>query len=99
MEYHRLSKLRPKSTHLRVQDMRRIVIPFLVIGSLVYATSAWDATISQNVQITVSSGGSSLLPPDRDASANWKMAGLLSVGGIPNRTTQCGTTINPIGGG
>jgi hypothetical protein len=27
------------------------------------------------------------------------MAGLLSVGGIPNRTTQCGATINPRGGG
>ena len=79
--------------------MRRIVIPFLVIGSLVYTTAAWEATISQNVQITVASGNTSLLPADRDASANWKMAGLLSVGGIPNRTTQCGATINPRGGG
>jgi hypothetical protein len=41
-------------------------------------------------------GGGSLLPADRDASANWQMAGLLSVGGIPNRTTQCGATINPL---
>jgi hypothetical protein len=54
---------------------------------------------------TVSGGGSGgggttgLLPADRDASANWRMAGLLSVGGIPNRTTQCGATINPGGGG
>ena len=41
----------------------------------------------------------SLLPSDRNASANWRMAGLQSVGGIPNRTTQCGSTLNPIGGG
>jgi hypothetical protein len=40
---------------------------------------------------------SSLLPADRNASANWKMAGLLSVGGIPNRTTVC-ATVNPLGG-
>ncbi len=41
----------------------------------------------------------SILPADRDASANWRMAGLLSKGGIPHRTTQCGATINPRGGG
>ena len=39
-----------------------------------------------------------LLPSDRDASANWKKAGLQSVGGIPNRTTQCGATVHPSGG-
>jgi hypothetical protein len=37
-----------------------------------------------------------LLPSDRDASANWKMAGLQSVGGIPNRTTIC-ATLSPSG--
>ena len=40
---------------------------------------------------------SGLLPSDRDASANWKKAGLQSVGGIPNRTTIC-TTLSPSGG-
>ena len=40
---------------------------------------------------------SGLLPSDRDASANWKMAGLQSVGGIPNRTTVC-ATVSPSGG-
>jgi hypothetical protein len=79
--------------------MRRIVMSLLVIGSLVYTTSAWEATTSQNLQITVTSGSNSLLPPNRDASANWKMAGMLSVGGIPNRTTQCGATLNPLGAG
>src|SRR5205085_6420532 len=41
---------------------------------------------------------SGILPPDRDASANWRMAGLQSVGGIPNRTVVC-ATIAPRGGG
>ncbi len=40
-----------------------------------------------------------LLPSDRDAYANWKVAGLQSIGGIPNRTAQCGSTVSPIGGG
>jgi FG-GAP repeat len=31
-----------------------------------------------------------------DVSANWQMAGMLSVGGIPNRTTVC-ATLNPSG--
>lgn len=38
------------------------------------------------------------LPPDRDASANWQMAGMLSVGGIPNRTTVC-ATVSALGSG
>lgn len=42
---------------------------------------------------------SALLPLDRDATANWKKAGLLSIGGIPNRTTQCVPTVNPRGSG
>jgi hypothetical protein len=43
---------------------------------------------------------SALLPADRNASANWQKAGLLSVGGIPNRTLVCGgATIKPQGSG
>jgi hypothetical protein len=51
-----------------------------------------------------SSGGSesaiigSLFPADSNASANWQMAGMLSVGGIPNRTTVC-ATVRPKGSG
>ena len=39
-----------------------------------------------------------VLPRDGDASANWKMAGMLSVGGIPNRSTVC-ATVTPLGAG
>ena len=41
---------------------------------------------------------SGVLPSYDDAYANWKNAGLRSVGGIPNRTTVC-ATVNPLGGG
>ena len=48
---------------------------------------------------TVGGGAASgLLASDRDATGNWKNAGLLSVGGIPHRTTVC-ATISPLGGG
>lgn len=42
-------------------------------------------------------GTSDLLPPDRNAEANWKNAGLVTIGGIPHRTTVC-ATLNPSGG-
>lgn len=42
--------------------------------------------------------GVGILPPDRDASANWQVAGMLSVGGIPNRTIVC-KTVSPLGAG
>ena len=38
-----------------------------------------------------SGGSSSILPPANNASANWTMAGMQAVGGIPNRTTVCAT--------
>jgi len=39
-----------------------------------------------------------LLPAPNDVLTNWKMAGMQSVGGIPTRNTQCGATLNPLGG-
>ena len=41
---------------------------------------------------------SGVLPSYNDAYANWKNAGLLSVGGIPSRTAVC-AKVNPLGGG
>ena len=43
-------------------------------------------------------GGGSLLPSDRNASANWSSAGLLSVGGIPVRRTVC-AMVSALGSG
>jgi hypothetical protein len=79
--------------------MRRLILLPVIVVLLMGAT-----TVSENltISITGTSGGSTgaggILPPDRDASANWQMAGLLSVGGIPNRTTIC-ATVSPLGSG
>jgi len=79
--------------------MRRLILLPVIVVLLTGAT-----TVSENltISITGTSGGSpgagGILPPDRDASANWQMAGLLSVGGIPNRTTIC-ATVSPLGSG
>ena len=55
-------------------------------------------TIAQcSASLASSPVNAGLLPSGRDASANWQMAGMLSAGGIPNRTTQCGATISPSG--
>ncbi|MBX4191245.1 MAG: hypothetical protein KW804_00370 [Candidatus Doudnabacteria bacterium] len=69
--------------------------------------TANNTTTSAGITVTVSNGANppptpppppgptpppgAIMPSDRDASANWKMAGLLSQGGIPNRTTVCAT--------
>jgi hypothetical protein len=67
---------------------------------------ALAATAQRNLAITVTSptspgGGGDptigLLPSDRDAYASWRMVGLKSVGGIPNRTTIF-RTLSPSGG-
>lgn len=38
------------------------------------------------------------LPAVNNLSTNWAKAGLAVVGGIPTRSTQCGSALNPIGG-
>ena len=76
--------------------MRRLILLPLVVVLLTGAT-----TVSENLTISVTSqgsGGGGILSPDRDASVNWQMAGLLSVGGIPYRTTIC-ATVGPLESG
>ena len=65
----------------------------------VFAIATVLTALEPAIAAGVTNGGvsaNSLLPPDRDASANWRMAGMLSVGGIPNRTTVC-KTLSPLG--
>jgi hypothetical protein len=76
-----------------------------VSGGTTASCSASVKTASSGSSGSTSSSGSSgsdptsgVLPSYDDAYANWKNAGLLSVGGIPNRTTVC-ATVNPLGGG
>ena len=52
---------------------------------------------SHRMAVTSSDPTVGLLPSDRSAWKNWTMAGLQSVGGIPNRTTVC-ATVKPSGG-
>ena len=68
--------------------MRRLILLPVVVVLLTGAT-----IISENRTISATSHGrgSGILSPDRDASTNWQMAGLLSVGAIPKRTTICAT--------
>jgi hypothetical protein len=56
------------------------------------------AQITVPFNITVQTGSNIILPAYNNVSANWQMAGLQSIGGIPNRTVVC-ATVNPIGGG
>jgi hypothetical protein len=61
----------------------------------------WTGSAWQRSNGSLTSGfdpTSGVLPSYDDAYANWKNAGLQSVGGIPTRTTVC-ATVNPLGGG
>jgi hypothetical protein len=75
----------------------RVALAALLLLSPVAAQAWWHGGSTSTVTPTDPTAG--LLTTDRDAYANWKMAGLLSIGGIPNRTTQCGATLSPLGGG
>ena len=46
---------------------------------------------------TVSDPTINIIPSFNDTYTNWSNAGLLSLGGIPTRSTQCGSTLNPSG--
>lgn len=37
------------------------------------------------------------IPAANNVTTNWQSAGLVTVGGIPNRVTQCGSTLTPSG--
>ena len=71
-------------------------------GSTASCSDTLASTGSTGTTGTTGASGSDptsgVLPSYDDAYANWKNAGLQSVGGIPNRTTVC-ATVNPKGGG
>lgn len=56
------------------------------------------APVGNGPGAAVAQSVASLLPADRNASVNWSKAGMLTVGGIPNRTTVC-ANVRPLGGG
>jgi hypothetical protein len=70
-------------------------------GSTATCQASLQSASSGSAGLTGGSGAdptSGVLPSYDDAYANWKNAGLQSVGGIPTRTTVC-ATVNPLGGG
>jgi hypothetical protein len=82
-----------KSTFFLLATLSTALPPAIVLAAMTQS----------NLQITGTStpaGGDSgnILPADRNAGANWSSAGLLSVRGIPSRTTVC-ATVRPRGSG
>src|SRR5215469_12019928 len=67
-------------------------------GMLRIARIAWLLQVLGCAAHPAFAASTGILPKDGDASANWRMAGMLSLGGIPNRTTIC-ATITPLGHG
>jgi hypothetical protein len=81
-----------------VRTTRLIAAIVIVISSL--STDALGGSppgLGVETSALNGASGSDLLTPGRDATANWRMAGLLSVGGIPPSTRQCGSTLTPSG--
>jgi hypothetical protein len=79
--------------------MWRIIVGFLAALLLVEPAFSKTMLTLPSVSFTFSSDPTTgVLPSYNDLHTNWQMAGLQSVGGIPNRTTQCGATITPSGG-
>jgi hypothetical protein len=72
-------------------------------GSVVSTSASYAFTVTRNVTLVANFGGVGndptvgALPSYNDDYANWQKAGLISVGGIPTRTTQCGSTVSPTG--
>jgi hypothetical protein len=83
--------------------MRSVLLTASVCSVLSFGAAVPDVLARSGGNISGLSGptGASdptvgVLPSYNDAYANWKNAGLLSVGGIPNRTTVC-ATVSPSG--
>lgn len=67
----------------------------LTLTSQAYAMRRHGGVATQ--QITSGDPTINVLPSYNDTYANWSVAGLLSIGGIPTRSTQCGATLTPSG--
>ena len=74
--------------------MKRAIAAIVAVAFACSPAAAviWRIPPAQQTDVSAS-----VLPAYNDTYANWSHAGLLSVGGIPNRTTQCGSTVDPSG--
>lgn len=69
-----------------------------VLCALTFGVILEGAPVGSGPGVANAQSIGNLLTPDRNASANWSKAGMLTVGGIPNRTTVC-ASVSPRGGG
>lgn len=70
--------------------------PLAALILSLFALSSMAAKVEKPTHITVGTG--QFVPVANNFSANWQKAGLIGIGGIPNRTTQCGAALNPVAG-
>ena len=75
----------------------RFALLTLVLTSANANAQMLAGTAAQILSVNVGSQVASVLPADRDNTANWQKAGLLSIGGRPSRTTQCGSAVAATG--
>lgn len=70
---------------------------FVCVASIANAQIYSDNTLLSINPVAGTDPTVGVLPSYNDAFANWKNAGLMPIGGIPTRSTQCGSTISPSG--
>lgn len=83
-----------QSAVMRISDRRDIAKPSVTALGQMPATKPRimvAGAVQSTAPASASAASAGFLPAERNASANWQRAGLLSAGGIPNRTTLCAT--------
>src|SRR5258706_2908416 len=83
---------------LRCHNMKKFGVLLFVIITL-GTTGVLDSQPVATPPVFSGNPTFGVLPHYNDANANWRNAGMQSVGGIPNRTTICGLVLTPLGGG
>jgi hypothetical protein len=77
--------------------MRKLGVILFIIGIMTIAVLS-QPVITPPVFIPPSGDPTAgVLPAANAVWANWSVAGLVKIGGIPVRTTQCGATVTPSG--
>jgi hypothetical protein len=68
-------------------------LPHALLLSVSFALMA-PTTVTKPTHITINPASGLIMPAENNVSTNWQNAGLLKIGGIPTRSTQCGSTVN-----
>src|SRR5277367_5878261 len=67
--------------------------------SLLFFALACNAqqSATKPTHITINATSGLVIPAFNNVQTNWQNAGLIPLGGIPLRVTQCGATVSPTG--